>query len=99
MQVKTGIHSPDRGLPARYSLALHVIDPESGERMAQGDSGLGKGVFIPVFREIDVGALPPGNYELHVALYDWRTGERLTARDLQTGTISDMHVLQRFRFG
>ena len=64
LQIKTGIHSPDRELPARYSLALHVMDPDSGERMAQGDSGLGKGVYIPVFREIDVSALPPGNYEL-----------------------------------
>jgi len=99
LQVKTGIHSPDRGLPARYSLALHVIDPETGERMAQGDSGLGKGVYIPIFREIDVSALAPGNYELHVALYDWQTGERLVARDLQTGAVSDMHVLQRFSLG
>ena len=99
LQVKTGIHSPDRVLPARYSLALHVIDPDSGELMAQGDSGLGNGVYIPVFREIDVSALPPGDYELHVALYDWQTGERLIARDLQTGGVSDMHVLQRFHIG
>lgn len=98
LQVKTGIRSPDRGLPARYSLALHVIDPDSGERMAQGDSGLGNGVYIPVFREIDLSQLPPGDYELRVALYDWRTGERLVARDLLTGAVSDMHVLQRITY-
>ncbi|MCY4526054.1 MAG: hypothetical protein OXB89_05545, partial [Anaerolineaceae bacterium] len=97
--VKTGVHSPDRELPTRYSLALHVIDPDSGERLAQEDSGLGKGVFVPLFREIDVSALPPGDYELQVALYDWQTGERLNARDLQTGAISDIHVLQRVRIG
>ena len=99
LQVRTGIRSPDRGLPARYSLALHVIDPDSGERMAQGDSGLGNGVYIPVFRDIDVSHLPPGDYELHVALYDWQTGERLIARDLQTGAVSDIHVLHRLRIG
>ncbi|MDE0609047.1 MAG: glycosyltransferase family 39 protein [Anaerolineaceae bacterium] len=94
LQVKIGAHSPDRDLPARYSLALHVIDPDSGERLAQDDSGLGQGVYIPVLREIDVSALPPGNYELHLALYDWQTGERLIARDLQTGAVRDIHVMQ-----
>ena len=29
--------------------------------------------------------LPPGEYELRVALYDWQTGERLLARGLETG--------------
>ncbi len=97
--VKAGVRSPDRDLPSRYSLALHVIDPDSGQRLAQEDGGLGKGVFVPLFREIDVSALPPGDYELQVALYDWQTGERLNARDLQTGVVSDIHVLQRFRIG
>ena len=49
--------------------------------MAQGDTGVGSGAIVPLRSEIDISALPPGEYELRVALYDWRTGERLTARD------------------
>ena len=43
--------------------------------------------------------MPRGEYELRVALYDWQTGARLPARDLETGETSDMHTLQRFRIG
>ena len=35
--------------------------------------------------------------KLRVALYDWQTGERLPARDLETDEVSDMHMLHRFR--
>ncbi len=99
LQVVAHLRSADDYLLSHYSLALHVIDPRTGGRVAQGDVGVGPGSYVMVESEIDVSALPPGNYELHLALYDWRTGERLSARDLQTGTVSDMHVLQRIRIG
>ena len=63
-------------LLSRYSLAVHVFD-QSGERVAQGDTGVGPGAIVPLRSEIDISALPPGDYELRVALYDWQTGERL----------------------
>ena len=72
---------------------------QSGERVAQGDTGVGPGAIVPLRSEIDISALPPGDYELRVALYDWQTGERLSARDLETDEVSDMHTLQRFRIG
>ncbi len=97
LRVEAGLRSADDYLLSHYSLALHVIDPRTGQRVAQDDVGLGPDAFIAVGSDIDLGALAPGDYELHVALYDWRTGERLIARDLQTGDASDMHVLQRFR--
>ncbi len=97
--VRVDLQGRDHNLLSQFSLALHVIDPRTGERVAQGDVGVGPGIFVPVRSDIDLGALPPGDYELHVALYDWQTGERLTVRDLQTGTVSDMHVLQRFPLG
>ena len=96
LRVEVHLYSGDRSLLDRYSLALHVIDPATGEGVAQGDVGVGPGTFVPVRSDVDVGNLPPGDYELQVALYDWRTGERLDARDLDTGVVSDMHVLQRF---
>ncbi|MCY3946979.1 MAG: glycosyltransferase family 39 protein [Anaerolineaceae bacterium] len=96
LRVEAGLRSADDYRLSHYSLALHVMDPRTGERVAQSDIGVGPGAFVAVGSDIDVSALAPGDYELHVALYDWQTGERLSARDLQTGDVSDMHVLQRF---
>ncbi len=97
--VEVHLYSSDSFLLDYYSLALHVINPRTGERVAQSDVGVGPGPFVPVRSDIDVSALPAGVYELHVALYDWQTGERLNARDVATGVVSDMHVLQRFNSG
>ena len=99
MLIRVDLRSVNHFLLSHYSLALHVIDPRTVQLVAQGDVGVGPGTCVPVRSEIDVGALPPGNYELNVALYDWRNGERLMARDMQTGAVSDMQVLQRFRIG
>ena len=96
LRLDTFFRSLDEQLLARFSLAVHVID-QSGERVAQGDTGVGPGVIVPLRSEIDISTLPPGEYEVRVALYDWQTGERLIARDLETGESSDMHTLQRFR--
>ena len=96
LRVEAGLLSADDYLLSHYTLALHVIDPRTGQRVAQGDVGVGPGTFVAVGSDIDVSALAPGDYELHVALYDWQTGERLTARDLRTGDVSDMHVLHAF---
>ena len=80
-----------------HSLAVHVIDVNSGERVAQGDVGVGLGTFFRLASEIDISALPKGEYEVRVALYDWKTGARLGARDLDTDVVSDIHALHRFR--
>ena len=95
LRLEAGLRSADDYLLSHYTLALHVIDPRNGQRVAQGDVGVGPGDFVAVRSNMDISALPPGEYELQVALYDWQTGERLNARDLHTGTVSDMHVLQR----
>ena len=99
LQVKTGVFSPDPELPARFSLALHVIDIRSGERVAQADVGLGHGRYIPIYRDIAIDGLPPGDYELRAGFYEWQTGQVLASRDLHTDAVSDMHVLRRFRTG
>ncbi len=97
LRFRSNLSSADETLLARYSLALHVIDSQSDERVAQGDTGLGPGAVVPLCREIDISALPPGDYEVRVALYDWQTGARLSARGLETGESGDMHVLHFFR--
>ncbi len=96
LRLDAHFRSADEQLLARYSLAVHVID-QLGQRVAQGDTGVGPGAIVPLRSEIDVSALPPGDYELRVALYDWQTGARLTAHDPETDEVSDMHALQRFR--
>ena len=98
LRLDAHFRSADEQLLARYSLAVHVFN-QRGERVAQDDTGVGPGAIVPLRSEIDISALPPGNYEVRVALYDWRTGERLPARDLETGETGDMHTLQRFRSG
>ena len=96
LRLDAHFRSADEQLLARYSLAVHVID-QPGQRVAQGDTGVGPGAIVPLRSEIDISALPPGDYEVRVALYDWQTGERLPARDLETDEVSDMHTLHRFR--
>ncbi len=98
LRLDAHFRSEDDYLLSRYSLAVHVID-QSGERVAQGDVGVGAGAIAPLRSKIDISALPPGDYELRVALYDWHTGERLSARDTETNEMGDMHTLQRFRLG
>ena len=92
-----GLRSEDYSFLDRHSLAIHIIDSRSGERVAQADTGVGPGNYVPLCREIDISALPPGEYELQVALHNWKTGERLSARDLETDEVGDMHTLHQFR--
>ena len=98
LRLNAHFRSKDELLLASYSLAVHVFD-QRGQRVAQGDVGVGPGAIVPLRSEIDISALPPGDYEVRVALYNWQTGARLTARDLETGETGDMHTLQRFRIG
>ena len=99
LRLYAGLRSDDKALLANYSLAVHIIDVNTDERVAQGDTGVGPGDFVTLRSEIDIRALPPGDYDLRVALYDWQSGERLTARDVVTDEVSDMHTLYSFRIG
>ena len=97
LRLEAFIRSADDTFLKYHSLAVHVIEVKSGERVAQGDVGVGPGGFVRLRSEIDISALPPGGYELQVALYNWKTGERLSARDLEIDAISDIHTLHRFQ--
>ena len=99
LRLEAAIRSPDDNYLKYHSLAVHVIDVNTGERVAQGDVGVGLGTFFRLASEIDVSALPPGGYELQVALYNWQTGARLSAHNLETDEVGDMHTLHHFRLG
>ena len=97
LRFEAGLTSVDDYLLANYSLAVHVINPRSGERVAQRDVGAGPGTIVALSSEIDISALPLGDYEVRVALYNWQTGARLIARDLDTDEVGDIHTLHRFQ--
>ena len=99
LRLDAHFRSEDDSLLSAYSLAVHIIDSRTGQRVAQGDTGVGPGAIVPLRSEIDISALPPGDYELRVALYDWQTGARLSAKDLVTDEVSDIHTLLHFRLG
>ena len=96
LRLEAFVRSADDNFLKYHSLAVHVIDVNSGERVAQGDVGVGLGTFVRLASEIDVSALPPGGYELQVALYNWKTGARLSAHNTVTGADGDMHTLHLF---
>ena len=80
---------------------MHVIDVNSGVRVAQGDVGVGPGDFrAPAPAKSTSAPLPPGDYELQrraLRLANWRAA--FSARALETGADGDMHTLHRFRHG
>ena len=74
LHFEAGLRSADDYLLASYSLAVHIIDSRSGERVAQGDVGVGPGAIVRRRSEIDISALPKGDYEVRVALYELANG-------------------------
>ncbi len=98
LRLYAGIRSADPALLDQFSLAVHVVDA-GGARVAQGDQGIGPGAFVPLLGEIDLNDLPSGRYTLLLALYDWRSGARLPARDTHNGAVADMHALHEFHIG
>ena len=97
LRVDLLLHSDEITAMTAYSVAIHVIDVESGEKVAQGDQGLWLGRYNPVRSEIDISALKPGEYEVKIGLYNWQTLERLEGVDLASGVTADLLPLSRFR--
>ena len=88
------LRSEDAHAFTHYSVTLQLIDVPSLERVAQVDLGIGRGSVVPLHADIAVSQLPPGEYALRFALYNWETGERRVGRDLMLGHVSDIHTLQ-----
>ena len=100
LRLDAHFRSADDYLLSRYSLAVHVIDPHSRRAHHPGRCRRRPRRHRPACAaKLTSRALPPGDYELRVALYDWQTGARLSAKDLVTDEVSDIHTLHRFRSG
>ena len=97
LQVDLLIHSDEITGMTAYSVALHVFDAASGEKVAQGDRGLWVGRYNPLRSEIDISGLMAGEYELRVGVYNWQTLERLEGVDLTSGATAELLTLFRFR--
>jgi hypothetical protein len=81
--------------PYQYSVALHVLD-EQDNLVAQADYGLPEIAFSCQRAEIALENLPPGHYSLHLIIYAWESGERLTGEVVETGVTGDRLLLGEF---
>jgi hypothetical protein len=63
-----------------YSTALHLLD-ETRQLRAQVDAPLPEAGKSCRYEEIPVTGLAAGEYALHLAVYNWQSGERLPSAD------------------
>lgn len=70
--------------PETYSIALHVFD-SSGRLATQADMPLSGRAFSLSQTQLSLVDLPPGDYAIHLVVYDWRSGQRLPGKNLTTG--------------
>lgn len=75
--------------PYVYSVALHLWDAD-GQVVAQADYGLEIPATTCQAAQLDVRDLPPGDYTLRVAVYDWQTGVRLPGFNPTAEATGDM---------
>lgn len=85
----------EEGIPIEtFSVGMHLL-AANGDVAAQTDFALPtttqscEMVFIPV------GSLEPAEYTLGIAIYDWRTGERLQGKQLINNTLGDWLPLEQ----
>jgi len=79
----------DRLPPDTYSVATHVLNA-NGDLVAQADYGLPSADFQCTSRALSLAGLPPGTYEMRVAVYNWQTGERLPGVVTASGARGDL---------
>jgi hypothetical protein len=78
-----------------YSVALHVVD-NTDTLVAQADYGLPPDAFACRVSNIALTELPPGDYILMGIVYNWSSGERLPATNLETGAQGERLPLAEF---
>ena len=79
--------------PETYSVAVHVLDAQTGNLVTQADFGLPPDPFAPVQITIPADDLPSDGYRVLVGVYAWQTGATLPGVDLREGATGDMLLL------
>lgn len=78
MQLWLGYEVDESAPPNTYSTAVHLLN-QSSQLVAQRDTGLPSAGTSCQYVEVPVNNLSEGVYRLNLAVYDWLTGDRLTA--------------------
>lgn len=88
--------SVDDSVPAyTYSVGVYAFDA-AGNLASQADYGLDLPVKSCQRAPLPVADLPPGTYELRIAIYNWETGERLTGHVTDSGAQGDLITVTTF---
>jgi hypothetical protein len=82
--------------PDTYSVAMHVLDSQTGDLVTQADFGLSPDPFAPVQVTIAADDLPPDGYRVMLGVYAWQTGELLAGLDMRGSVTDDMLLLYSF---
>jgi 4-amino-4-deoxy-L-arabinose transferase-like glycosyltransferase len=75
--------------PDTYSVSFQVFDP-AGAKVAQVDDGLANVLRACKRLVISIEDAEPGLYEIRATVYEWRTGERLPGRLVDSEGIDDL---------
>ncbi len=96
LDIWLGLTVPPSVPPDTYSVGVYLLDA-SGALVAQSDFGLPPAGTACRLRSIPLERVPPGRYDIRAALYDWRTGERISGVGLddESGALLRLGALDR----
>lgn len=81
--------------PHTYSATINVFDAD-GARVAGVDYGLEPLAYTCQRAEVDIRALPPGEYTVRVGVYPWQSGERRGGTQTISGEQGDLLAVGYF---
>jgi hypothetical protein len=75
------------------------VEDAGGQLVTQNDYGLPTEPYSCHSADIPLDNLAPGRYQLMLSVYNWSTGERLTATDVKSGEQADRLAIGALRIG
>ncbi|MCA9915839.1 MAG: glycosyltransferase family 39 protein [Anaerolineae bacterium] len=91
LDVVLGWTIPDDLPENTYSVALHLLD-ENSTLVSQADFPLPIRFYDCVTAELPLDGVPAGAYTLRALVYDWQTGERLLAGEVDSLELRTIHL-------